>query len=224
MPSHALFGRSVSRLLRSLLAVLSLGAAGCLAEPEPEPPPDYARLEADWRGLVAARDSFFRSPASPLLPTDRDAFDGLAYFPYDTAFVYRAQVRPELARDTFGMVTSTGEVRPFIRYGLFRLEAGGQARTLVVFQSVGEGSDGRLFLPFQDGTSGRSTYGGGRYLDLPESPDGRYVLDFNQAYHPYCVYNPLYSCPLPPRENRLGLAVAAGERLPEGYDPWAGVP
>src|SRR5690606_38659127 len=118
MPSHALFGRSVSRLLRSLLAVLSLGAAGCLAEPEPEPPPDSARLEADWRGLVAARDSFFRSPASPLLPTDRDAFDGLAYFPYDTAFVYRAQVRPELARDTFGMVTSTGEVRPFIRYGL----------------------------------------------------------------------------------------------------------
>ena len=110
-------------------------------------------------------------------------------------------------------VTSTGEVRPFIRYGLFRLEADGQVRTLVAFKAVGEDGGGRLFLPFQDRTSGRSTYGGGRSLDLDESPDGRYVLDFNQAYHPYCVYNPMYSCPIPPPENRIGLAVTAGEQL-----------
>ena len=80
--------------------------------------------------------------------------------------------------------------------------------------AVGPGGENGLFVPFTDATSGRETYGGGRYLDLPERADGTYVLDFNAAYHPYCVYDPAYSCPVPPPENRLALAVTAGERLP----------
>lgn len=82
-----------------------------------------------------------------------------------------------------------------------------------------EGYGGGLFLPFQDGTSGNSSYGGGRYLldgiksaDLG-SQDGRLVLDFNFAYHPSCAHNPAYVCPLAPEENRLPVAITAGERL-----------
>ena len=72
-------------------------------------------------------------------------------------------------------------------------------------------------MPFRDATSGHETYGGGRYLDLPVAPMGHYVLDFNRAYHPYCVYSEAYSCPLPPAENTMALAVRAGERLrPDG--------
>ena len=87
-------------------------------------------------------------------------------------------------------------------------------RRLEAFQSVGEGP-GRLFVPFRDATSGRETYGGGRYLDLDVAASGRYALDFNRAYHPYCVYDASWVCPFPPPENTLELPVTAGERLPE---------
>jgi uncharacterized protein (DUF1684 family) len=71
----------------------------------------------------------------------------------------------------------------------------------------------RLFVPFGDLTNGAETYKGGRYLDLDRTPTGLYDLDFNRAYHPYCVYDPSYVCPVPPRENRLTVAIRAGERL-----------
>ena len=64
-----------------------------------------------------------------------------------------------------------------------------------------------------DTTSGRETYGAGRYLDLEPEEDGTYVLDFNLAYHPSCVYDPRFSCPLTPAENRLPIRIEAGERL-----------
>jgi uncharacterized protein (DUF1684 family) len=70
-----------------------------------------------------------------------------------------------------------------------------------------------LFVPFLDVTSGHETYGAGRYLDLEAEPDGTYVIDFNLAYHPYCVYADHFSCPLTPAENRLPIRIEAGERL-----------
>ena len=72
-------------------------------------------------------------------------------------------------------------------------------------------------MPFLDATSGTETYGAGRYLDLEPEDDGTYILDFNLAYHPSCVYDAIFSCPLTPAENRLPVRVEAGERLPEGY-------
>jgi uncharacterized protein (DUF1684 family) len=81
-----------------------------------------------------------------------------------------------------------------------------------VFAEQNAGID-RLFLPFGDATSGTETYGGGRYLELDRTPTGLYDLDFNRAYHPYCVYNVTYDCPVPPRENYLTIAIRAGERL-----------
>jgi uncharacterized protein (DUF1684 family) len=72
----------------------------------------------------------------------------------------------------------------------------------------------RLFVPFGDLTSTvDETYKGGRYLDLDRTPTGLYDLDFNRAYHPYCVYSSDYDCPVPPRENRLAVAIRAGEKL-----------
>ncbi len=71
-----------------------------------------------------------------------------------------------------------------------------------------------LFVPFLDETSGRETYGAGRYLDIEPEEDGTYSLDFNLAYHPSCAYDVRFSCPLTPAENRLDLRIEAGERLP----------
>ncbi|MGE4359416.1 MAG: DUF1684 domain-containing protein, partial [Lysobacteraceae bacterium] len=72
--------------------------------------------------------------------------------------------------------------------------------------------DGSLFLIFADRTSGRETYGAGRFLDTPVPKDGRVLVDFNLAYSPPCAFNAFSTCPLPPPENRLDLAVRAGEK------------
>jgi uncharacterized protein (DUF1684 family) len=70
-----------------------------------------------------------------------------------------------------------------------------------------------LFLPFKDHTSGKTSYGGGRYLDLPIPSGNKLVIDFNKAYHPYCAYTTGYSCPVVPEDNYLDLAVEAGIKM-----------
>jgi uncharacterized protein (DUF1684 family) len=157
-----------------------------------------------------------------LLPTQQETFDGLPFFPYDSTLAFAVTLDPTLQRDTLRMATSTGEPRDYIRFGSFSFPLDGRTHRLAVFQPLdpapgsGRAPDRRLFLPFADATSGGATYSAGRYLDLTPTADGRYVLDFNYAYSPYCAYNPRYSCPFPPRENRLPVSVRAGERT---YEP-----
>lgn len=195
----------------ALLAVLST-VAGCASEPAPAV--DRAALRADWERWAADRDSLFRSPASPLLPDSLAAFEGLPYFPYDSTLAVAAALVPSTTRDTVIFPTTTGDLQRYVSAGHLVFEAEGVQRRLEAFEPVV--GEPRLFVPFYDATNRRETYGGGRYLDVPIQPttDGRIPLDLNRAYHPYCVYNPSYSCPLPPPENRLEVAVTAGERLP----------
>jgi hypothetical protein len=68
-----------------------------------------------------------------------------------------------------------------------------------------------FFVPFTDLTSGKDTYGAGRYLEFDYTGSGLALLDFNYAYNPYCAYNYNYSCPIPPSDNNLTLALTAGE-------------
>lgn len=187
---------------------LALGACSPSAD-EPALPPVRERV-AEWQEWRAAKDSLFRSAASPLLPSAQDEFDGLTYFPYDSTFAFPVTLDPTLQRDTLRMATSTGEPRDYIRFGSFSFPFDGRRHRLAVFQPID--GDLRLFLPFADATSGSATYSAGRYLDFDPTTDGRYVLDFNYAYSPYCAYNPRYSCPLPPSENRLTVPIRAGEQ------------
>jgi uncharacterized protein (DUF1684 family) len=159
------------------------------------------------------RDELFRShPQSAVPSEERAAFRGLANFDYDPAFVFTVAVRP-MPHERYDVDTSTGGVIPFVRFGAVDLPIG----TLEVLW-LDEYSGG-VFLPFRDATSGKTTYGGGRYLldtakgaDLGSRGDAL-VLDFNFAYHPSCVYDPKWVCPLAPLTNRLAAAVEAGERL-----------
>jgi uncharacterized protein (DUF1684 family) len=161
-----------------------------------------------WR---ERRDDLFRShPQSALSESDRAAFRGLRYREYDPAFAFTAAVRP-LPRESYDVDTSTGGVIRFVRFGAVDLPIG----SLEVLW-LDEYSGG-VFLPFRDATSGKTTYGGGRYLldtakgaDLGSSGDAL-VLDFNFAYHPSCVYDPKWTCPLAPLSNRLTVPVDAGE-------------
>jgi len=110
--------------------------------------------------------------------------------------------------------TSGAERRRMRKAGSLNFTVAGSPLTLTAFADVDARVPTSLFVPFGDRTSGDTTYKGGRYLDLKRTPTGFYELDFNRAYHPYCVYNPSYVCPVPPRENRLAAAILAGERLP----------
>jgi uncharacterized protein (DUF1684 family) len=179
---------------------------------------------------------FAEHPQSPLLPGERASFRGLAYWPYDSD--WRMTVRFEPAGEApaatappaapFGgfapiaLPNSGSETIAFRKIGRVSLEGPLAGQSLPVFWIQGYG--GGIFLPFRDGTSGKETYGAGRYLlDTIKSADhggdaeaGTLLLDFNLAYHPSCAYDPKWSCPLASPESILRLPVQVGERLMEG--------
>ncbi len=164
----------------------------------------------------ADKDEFFRGSAhSPLPEPEREAFAGLPYFAVDASLRFDGLRLAPYAGDeptAFQIPTSDGQLRPAERAGTFSFEIEGQACRLTAY--IFEGGDRRsVFVPFLDGTSGTETYGAGRYLDLERDDDDTYSLDFNLAYHPSCVYDARFSCPLTPAENRLPVRVEAGERL-----------
>ena len=158
-----------------------------------------------------------RSPSSPLPHEVRHDFQGLPYFAVDPELRFEElRLEPYAGAEpsNFQIPTSDGQLRPAHRAGTFTFEHEGAPRKLTAYTLDGGGSES-LFVPFLDTTSGRETYGAGRYLDLEPEDDGTYALDFNLAYHPYCVYAESYSCPLTPAENRLPIRIEAGERLAE---------
>ena len=172
--------------------------------------------EAAWREWRRARDRLFRGhPQSPLSAEGRTAFGGLAYFDYDPALRVLGEVTP--GDDTVREVTASGgEVVRVRRFGSVRFELEGSPHELAAFWLDAYG--GGVFLPFTDVTSGKETYGGGRYLldtvkgaDLGSTDEGL-ILDFNFAYNPSCAYDPRWVCPLSPPENLLPVSVQAGEQ------------
>jgi uncharacterized protein (DUF1684 family) len=178
---------------------------------------EYVSLAARIAVDRAAKDAFFQSSAqSPIPLPARTSFVGLAYYPVDPAYRFES-VRLVPLEDqrvpAFRLATSDGRQRRAERVGTLRFALHERPSTLTAYD-LSDGLDGGLFVPFLDATSGSTTYGAGRYLDLERQPDGSYVLDFNLVYHPFCAYSPAYSCPLPPAENRLPVAIEAGERLP----------
>jgi uncharacterized protein (DUF1684 family) len=171
--------------------------------------------ETAWRAWRTAKDDLFHShPQSPIPAGERGAFAGLPYFDYDPALRVVAEVEP--ADEARILIAGSGEEpTPFRRFASAVFELNGESRRLALYWLEAYG--GGVFLPFRDGTSGSETYGAGRYLldtvkgaDLGEE-DGRLVLDFNFAYNPSCSYDPRWACPLAPPENRLPIAIRAGE-------------
>ena len=186
--------------------------ATLLAACTPAPPVPYAQQIQAQR---SAKDAAFASdsPESPVPPADRARFLPLAYFPIDEGYHVPARLAPSDGEAGLDMPTSTGQRRKMRRAGQLRFSVKGQSLTLTAFVEADDRVMQRLFVPFGDPTNGTETYIGGRYLDLDRTVTGLYDLDFNRAYHPYCVYNTQYDCPYPPRENRLSMPIRSGERL-----------
>jgi uncharacterized protein (DUF1684 family) len=201
--------RNVKYRLLSLLVI----ASACTSGPQPIEDGSHEREVMAWR---ADKDVMFKSSGdSPLLPADRATFTSLPYFPFDLAYRMPARLTPESA-DTphfIELSTSATEMRRMRRVGTLGFAVKGQALRLTAFADENDTAMTRLFVPFGDLTNKTETYGGGRYIELTRTSTSLYDLDFNRAYHPYCVYNTTYVCPVPPNENRLDARIAAGERL-----------
>jgi len=168
----------------------------------------------------ADKDDYFRqAPDSPIPHDQRHEFAGLPYYTVNENLRFEGlRLEPYTGAEptSFQIPTSDGQLRDAERAGSFTFELGGAPQRLTGYRFASGEADS-VFVPFLDQTSGTETYGAGRYLDLdPDPQDGTYVLDFNLAYHPSCVYDARFSCPLTPAENRLAARIQAGERLPAG--------
>ncbi|MGI9667996.1 MAG: DUF1684 domain-containing protein [Acidimicrobiia bacterium] len=156
------------------------------------------------------KDRFFAEhEQSPIRHEDRAAFSGLAYFDPDDSLRWTVTV-DETPPEPVTIATTTGDQRTYQRVATATVELNGVDTILALYSSGHPG----YFMPFKDATSGKESYGAGRYLDLEPNSDGTVTIDFNYAYAPFCAYNDMYSCALPPAENWLDVPIRAGERNP----------
>ncbi len=159
------------------------------------------------------KDNFFKyDHHSPLTHDQQLVFTGLNYYPQNPDLIFTISVEEFPEQDTVTMQTSTGALQEYVRFGRFQFNVEGQTVALTLYESEDE-----YFLPFADALAGKETYGAGRYLEPHRMQNGKFLIDFNYAYNPYCAYNPRWSCPIPPAENRLKVPIRAGEKLFENH-------
>ena len=156
-----------------------------------------------------AKDDFFKhDPQSPLNKTQKSTFSGLNYYPEDAELRFDLSLEKAEKMEHVTMATSIGDEHEYVHVGQIRFKVKEEEAILQVYVSEG-GFD--YFLPFVDASAPEETYGADRYLEPADIGDGKLRVDFNQAYNPYCAYNDNWSCPLPPRSNRISVRIEAGE-------------
>ena len=173
-------------------------------------------IRTQIEALRAAKDSLLKSEDSPLLPAQRARFEQLAYYPIDLSYRLRGELHIYGRQRIVEIPNTDGTITELERFGRFVSAFGEKDFWLEIYRSP---QTGETEIFFKDQTNGHTTYGGGRYARLMREDDGMYVIDFNNAYNPYCAYNPAYICPLPPPQNYLDFAVEAGELIPAAAPP-----
>lgn len=159
------------------------------------------------------KDEMFKnSDESPLTAAQKANFDSLTYYPVDEKHKIKASFILNDKKEKLELAYTDGSTKTYLKYGYAKFELNGIPQQVTILKPTFFVDEAYLFLPFYDETSALETYGGGRYLDLDPNPDDIIELDFNKAYNPYCAYNHEYRCPIPPKENRISVAVTAGEK------------
>ncbi|MFY7912409.1 MAG: DUF1684 domain-containing protein [Emticicia sp.] len=159
---------------------------------------------------------FLKNSSSPLKKED---FEYLRFYEPNEKFKVACEfVATKKREKPFEVPTSSGQTATYTKFGELKFEINGKSYKLAVYQSLRLRNLPQyrdyLFIPFKDLTNGKESYGGGRYLDLrmKEISGDKIYLDFNKAYNPYCAFSVGYSCPIPPKENHLKVAIEAGEK------------
>lgn len=161
------------------------------------------------------KEAFLKEERSPVKAEDMGYFD---FYEPDSTFRVKCNFTKTNSPSTFTIPTVDGKQKEYFKYGILSFEIRGKKMQLNVYQSLAlmriPKYKNYLFIPFKDVTSGKETYGGGRYLDI-ETTDIQtdvVILDFNKAYNPYCAFGNGFSCPIPPKENHLKARITAGEK------------
>lgn len=161
------------------------------------------------------KTAFIKSPNSPLKESD---LMHLHFFEADSTYQITADVNLLVDQKPFQMPTYDGTSKEFIRYAKVNFKLNGKDLTLTLYRNISLMSNPlyrtSVFLPFTDESTGVSSYGGGRYIDLDikDINDKKIIIDFNKAYNPYCAYSDGYRCPIPPEENDMAISILAGEK------------
>ena len=174
------------------------------------------RAQADYTQRLllerSEKETAFRKEV--LNETEAAAFQGICYFEIDSTYVVAATFQRKKGKK-FAMPMTKERLVYYRQYGTLTFTIHDTLCTLKVYENLSLKGNKEykdyLFLPFRDGTTAISTYGGGRYLDIQKSSASVWMIDFNRAYHPYCVYSERYSCPIPPKENVVAPMIEAGE-------------
>ncbi|MEA3500644.1 MAG: DUF1684 domain-containing protein [Candidatus Marinimicrobia bacterium] len=160
------------------------------------------------------KDEFFKEhDQSPIPQKERANFTKLNYFEPNIDYRFKLELEEFGQKEKVKIEDTGGNLRDFLKWGKFTFTINDQKCVLFAYKS--EAPETRLFIPFKDATSGKETYGAGRYLDLYEERDkigNKWILDFNLATNPWCAYSPNYVCPLIPFENILKVEIKAGEK------------
>lgn len=156
-------------------------------------------IERDGEFFVRVRDA--NNPV-------RLNFKGRKWFPVDPQYRVKATFMPHPAKQPVSVENSKGLVSILQNVGYVEFDLLGERRRLEAFETTGN----RVWFIFRDQTSGKSTYGAGRFVYAPIQSDGSIDLDFNKAYHPPCAFTHFAMCPFPPRENNLPIPISAGEQ------------
>ena len=168
---------------------------------------DYIKQIEEFR---KEKDLFFKtSPYTPLTPEQQRKFQGLEYFQVEEKYRFIVELKELKNKTMVKIITSKGTEQEYIRYGVIEFEVDGTKCMLTVFKQP---NSDYFFVPFKDKTTGKETYGAGRYIELEHIKGNKYILDFNLAYNPYCAYNDNWVCPLVPFENHLSVEIKAGEK------------
>lgn len=190
-----------------LLIIVVIFSSGCVGQSK-----KHLNTGTAWQQKMNAE--FKDASQSPLTKKDLKTFTGLDFFPFDSTYVVKANFK-ETPNTPFETHKTTKERLTQKRvFGVVTFSLNGKSHQLNIYQDKElmekENTKTYLFLPFKDDTTGDTTYGGGRYIDL-EIPKGTTIeIDFNKAYNPYCAYSDRYSCPLVPDVNNLLTRVEAG--------------
>lgn len=160
------------------------------------------------------KNDFMRSSHESPFVSMKEKFDSLKYFPADRKYRIDASLEPIQNKKIVTLPASDGAEAQYKEYAYATFSLDGVDCKLLILEIFESGpTSGTLFLAFADETSANETYGAGRYLEVKKVPGATSItLDFNKAYNPYCAYVDNFSCPFPPKENVLKVAIRAGER------------
>ena len=202
---------AVGDLVPALALILVFLLSSCGKNFTPEEKIYIAKIE---RERAEKNDWMKNSPDSPFNHKGKIEFHDLKYFDVDLSYVFTSRLYDYNPKDTITIYGTKGEPRRTVRFGYVLIDFENQPLKINVYQGSTATGEDYYSIWFTDKTTNNESYGVGRYIDFEKStdPDHIYIIDFNEAYNPYCAYSPNYSCAVPTKEDFIPAEIKAGEK------------